>query len=58
MNALPFDIAVIGAGAVGAAIAREFRQHATLQLFQGGRVLYRKQVGRLAAPTSLTLSGG
>ena len=37
--------------------SREFRQHATLQLFQGGRVLDQEQVRRLAANTSLTLSG-
>lgn len=37
--------------------SREFRQNAILQLVQGGQVLNQKQVGRLAASASLTLSG-
>jgi hypothetical protein len=57
LNTLQFDVAVIGAEAVGAAIAREFHQYATLQLFQSGRVLCRKKMGCLAANTSLPLSG-
>ncbi len=35
----------------------EFRQNAALQFTQGGRVLYQKQLSRLNANTSLTLSG-
>ena len=36
--------------------SREFRQNATLQLTQAGRVLYQKQLGRLPANVSLNLS--
>lgn len=35
--------------------SHEFRQNATLQLSQGGRVLYQKRLGRLNANTSLSL---
>jgi hypothetical protein len=36
--------------------SNEFRQNATLQLTQGGRVLYQKRWSRLNANTSLNLS--
>lgn len=37
--------------------SKEFRQNATLQLKQGGRVLYEKRVGWLRANVALSLSG-
>jgi hypothetical protein len=37
--------------------SREFRQNVVLQLLQGGRVLYQKQVSKLNANASLNLGG-
>jgi L-2-hydroxyglutarate oxidase LhgO len=37
--------------------SREFRQKATVQLMQGGRVLYQKSLSRLMANVSLNLEG-
>jgi thioredoxin reductase len=38
--------------------SREFRRKATLQLIQGGRVLYQKSMSHLRANVSLNLDGG
>jgi len=69
-----YEVAIIGAGAVCSAIARElarydlsvglrirshaFRDHALLTVTQGQRVLFRQKFRRLLVNTSIDLSGG
>jgi hypothetical protein len=60
-----YHVAIVGAGAVGSAIARElspyeldheFRKSVALKVVQGQRVLYRLKFRQLLANTSIGMS--
>ena len=60
-----YHVAIVGAGAVGSAIARElspyeldhkFRKSVALKVVQGQRVLYHQKFRRLLANTSVEIS--